>query len=197
MKLAIFSIAVFGFAIATLHAQTPAPAVPVDPNAAAINVLPASWQGWATMALVLVPLLGRAWHAWTANGGAKGIWNAVVFGTNVPKVLVACLAVLSLSSCTATTAFLASPFGQAVEASAISLGKQLAKEVELQGIAAVIDKATAKIAAIKAEPLPRTTLALIERGGELSMLNAVIAAAQTRYKERAGHAYTPDKNPVL
>ena len=195
MKLAIFSIAVFGFAIAALHAQSPAE--PVDPNAAAISVLPASWQGWATMALVLVPLLGRAWHAWTDNGGARGIWNAVIFGTNVPKVLVACLAVLSLSSCTATTAFLASPFGQAVEASAISLGKQLAKEVELQGVATVIDKATAKIADIKAEPLPSTTLALIERGGELSMLNAVIAAAQTRYKERAGHAYTPDKNPVL
>lgn len=194
MKLALFTIAVFGLAIAALHAQTPAP---VDPNAAVISVLPASWQGWATLALVLVPLLGRAWHAWTANGGAKGIWNAVVFGTNVPKVLVACLAVLSLSSCAATTSFLASPFGQAVEASAVSLGKQLAKEVELQGIAAVINKATAKIAALKAEPLPTTTLALIERGGELSMLNAVIAAAQSRYKERAGHAYTPDKNPVL
>ena len=113
------------------------------------------------------------------------------------KRLLLIISCLLLANCAATTAFLASPFGAAVEASAVSLGKQLAKEVELQGIIAIIDKATAQVAALKALPAPVGTLALIERGGEISMLNAVIAAAQARYKDKTGHFYSPDKNPVL
>jgi|GEM_PF-3841892 len=161
-----------------------------------LDLIPEGYKGLALAFLILTPMIGRAWQALTTNGGLKGVWNALIFGTNTPKVLLGCLTVLSLSSCATVTTFLASPFGQAVEASAVSLGKQLAKEVELQGIAAVIDKATAQREALKAKPAPATTLAAIELGGEVSMLNAVIAAAQARYLEKTGHRYVPDKNPA-
>ena len=137
MKLTLIILAAFGLAIAALHAQTPA--VPANPDAAALtSVLPVSWQGWATIALVLVPLLGRGWHAWTTNGGAKVIWNAIVFGTNTPSKLPLVLGVLCLlliPSCQSLKTFGAmvktfnsTPQGQAVDLSIEKLGMAVALE---------------------------------------------------------------------
>jgi len=67
-----------------------------------LDIIPQGYRGFALACIVLTPILGRVWHALTTNGGLKGVWNALIFGTNTPKVLVACLAVLSLSSCTLT-----------------------------------------------------------------------------------------------
>lgn len=53
-----------------------------------LNLLPHSWQGPIVIVTVLLPIAGRAWHAFTGGGGAKGIWNAVIFGTNTPKPTV-------------------------------------------------------------------------------------------------------------
>ena len=64
-----------------------------------LDIIPQGYRGFALACIVLTPILGRCWHALTTNGGLKGVWNALIFGTNTPKVLVACLAVLSLSSC--------------------------------------------------------------------------------------------------
>jgi len=50
-----------------------------------LDLLPHSWQGPMLIAVVIGPYLGRAWHAYTLGGGAKGIWSAIVFGTNTPK----------------------------------------------------------------------------------------------------------------
>lgn len=50
-----------------------------------LNLLPQKLQGIVLAALVAFPLLGRAIHALQAGGGLRGIWNAVVFGTNTPK----------------------------------------------------------------------------------------------------------------
>lgn len=64
-----------------------------------LDLIPQGYRGFALACIVLTPILGRCWHALTTNGGLKGVWNALIFGTNTPKVLVACLCLLSLSSC--------------------------------------------------------------------------------------------------
>ncbi len=126
MKFFLLLTTLFALSITALHAQVPAPTA--DPEAAAItSVLPSSWQGYATIALVLIPLLGRGWHAWITNGGAKGIWSAIVFGTNTPKILIASLALLTLPSCTALKkvgASLSTPQAKAVEVQLANLGIQ-------------------------------------------------------------------------
>ena len=48
-----------------------------------ISSLPAKYVTLATVAWVLIQTAGRAWHAWTNNGGWRGIKNGLLFGTNV------------------------------------------------------------------------------------------------------------------
>lgn len=50
-----------------------------------IDILPADWKQTAAIAIVAIPLLGRAYHALRTNGGLKGVWNALIFGTNTPQ----------------------------------------------------------------------------------------------------------------
>ena len=50
-----------------------------------LNLLPAKWQPWAVAAAVLLPYLGRAYHALTSGGGLRGVWQGIMFGTNTPK----------------------------------------------------------------------------------------------------------------
>lgn len=50
-----------------------------------INLLPAHWHTTVLSLVVAVPVLGRAYHSLSNNGGLKGIYRALVFGTNVPK----------------------------------------------------------------------------------------------------------------
>ena len=129
MKLILCTLAIFTLVITALHAQVPA--TPADSETAAFtSVLPVSWQGYATIALVLIPLLGRGWHAWVTNGGAKGIWNAIVFGTNTPlKLLIVGLCMLGLSSCGTMKkigAALSTPQAKQVELALVDLGLHVA-----------------------------------------------------------------------
>jgi hypothetical protein len=50
-----------------------------------LNLLPESLRGWALLALAFLPYLTRAYHALATGGGLRGIWNAILFGTNTPK----------------------------------------------------------------------------------------------------------------
>jgi hypothetical protein len=55
-------------------------------NIPGINLLPEKWQPVAAFAVIwLIPQLGRVYHALASGGGIKGIWSAVMFGTNTPK----------------------------------------------------------------------------------------------------------------
>ena len=43
------------------------------------------YKTYFIVAGIAIPLIGRAWKAWKNNGGFKGVWNAIVCGTNVPS----------------------------------------------------------------------------------------------------------------
>ena len=49
-----------------------------------INLLPAQYQGIATLAIIVVPYITRAYHAIATGGGLVGIYRAILFGTNQP-----------------------------------------------------------------------------------------------------------------
>jgi hypothetical protein len=68
-----------------------------------LDLIPPGYRGLALACIILTPILGRAWQALKLNGGLKGVWNALIFGTNTPKILIACLALLSLTSCGLTS----------------------------------------------------------------------------------------------
>lgn len=50
-----------------------------------LNLLPESLRGWALLGLAFLPYVTRAYHALATGGGLRGIWNAILFGTNIPK----------------------------------------------------------------------------------------------------------------
>ena len=54
---------------------------PTDPI---LDLIPAGYKGIALAIVILTPMLGRAYKALANNGGLRGIWNAIVFGTNSP-----------------------------------------------------------------------------------------------------------------
>lgn len=49
------------------------------------NLLPVKYRWLIGAAVVLIPIIGRAYHAVVTGGGLKGIWTSLVLGTNVPK----------------------------------------------------------------------------------------------------------------
>lgn len=49
-----------------------------------LDLIPAGYKGFALALIILAPILGRAYKALQNNGGLKGVWNAILFGTNVP-----------------------------------------------------------------------------------------------------------------
>jgi hypothetical protein len=52
-----------------------------------VNLVPLKILLWIGALIWILPYAGRAWHSYQADGGAKGIINAVVFGTNVPVAM--------------------------------------------------------------------------------------------------------------
>jgi hypothetical protein len=52
-----------------------------------VNLVPLKLLLWIGALIWFLPYAGRAWHSYQADGGAKGIFNAVVFGTNVPVAM--------------------------------------------------------------------------------------------------------------
>lgn len=54
-----------------------------------VSLIPLKLVPWIALIIFIIPYAGRAWHAYQSDGGAKGIFNAVVYGTNTPKQIVA------------------------------------------------------------------------------------------------------------
>lgn len=53
-----------------------------------LKVVPLKWLLLLAALVFIVPYAGRAWHAWQADGGWKGMVNGVIFGVNTPKQIV-------------------------------------------------------------------------------------------------------------
>jgi hypothetical protein len=84
-----------GVVIATASIAAPAPTATEITDIAnslgipawVVSLVPLKYILWLALAIWLLPYAGRAWHAWQADGGVKGVTAAVVFGTNVPVAL--------------------------------------------------------------------------------------------------------------
>ena len=191
MKYHLLIFALGGISLTSLHAQTPSD---VD---AVTQVLPESWQAYATFALVLLPLLGRAWHALIHNGGLRGVWNAVMFGTNTPqaKVLLLCASVLALSSCATASALLSSPFGRATLAGTDALAQKVIQVTEQTALEQLILQAGSRVAALLAAGVHADAAQETLRQSELAGFAGVVRAAQAKYTRLTGHAYAAPKNP--
>jgi hypothetical protein len=103
MKFLLLTLAVFSLAIGGLHAQvSPGDAsILVDPvvKAAVEAALPAKYAGYTGLALIAIMWLGRAVPVLQAGSGLVGWFKAILFGTNTPHILLACLCLLTLPSC--------------------------------------------------------------------------------------------------
>ena len=55
----------------------------IDPEVA--KIIPSKWVPYVLFSLAMLPYLTRAWHGWKDAGGWRGVWGAVMNGTNVPK----------------------------------------------------------------------------------------------------------------
>ena len=160
-------------------------------------VVPAQYAGYISLAVLASMILGRVWTALLNNGGLRGIWNAVISGTNTPvKLLIACLCLLALPSCATATAFLASPFGRAAFATADQLAKQVILTTEQVGLEQIILQAGSKVSTLKAEGVNSDLVKETLKASEIAGLNGVIEAAQAKYQQLTGHRFTQPKNPV-
>lgn len=52
---------------------------------ASLSLIPQPYRDYILLSLVLLPILGRAYHAIASGGGIVGAWRALMFGTNTPK----------------------------------------------------------------------------------------------------------------
>lgn len=52
---------------------------------AVLDLIPLKYILWIAALVWALPYLGRAWHAYKTDGGFKGIWSSIVFGTNTPS----------------------------------------------------------------------------------------------------------------
>jgi len=111
------------------------------------------------------------------------------------KVCVACLGVLSLSSCATGSALIASPFGRALIATADQLGKAVIEETQKVGLEQIILQASAKVSALKAEGISADPVKEILRGSQISAFTDVIEAAQAKYQQLTGKRFTLSKQP--
>lgn len=100
MKRILLILAVFTLAITALHAQVPDPVL-IDPAVqAAVNAaVPAQYAGYTSLALIALMWLGRGLKALMNGGGIKGLFSSIWFGTNTPHILIACLCLLTVTSC--------------------------------------------------------------------------------------------------
>lgn len=123
MKRILLIFAVFTLAITALHAQVADPIL-VDPAVqAAVNAaVPAQYAGYTSLALIVLMWVGRGIKALMNGGGIKGFFSSIWFGTNTPHILIACLALLTLPSCS----FLSSTTGRQVVVSLAEIGLKAA-----------------------------------------------------------------------
>lgn len=165
-----------------------------------IDVIPQGYRGIAIVLFVGIPYLTRAYHALVNNGGFKGVWNAIMFGTNGPKILIASLALLTLTSCASLTALIASPAGKVATAAAVQISKDLAQKGEVIVLKKAIDELTATIARYELQTPPASIADQIILAAKIDGLKAAKAGAQQQLKGITGLdypiAYGP-KQPVV
>ena len=159
------------------------------------SVLPAKYAAYAALIVAVTPLMTRAYYALVNNGGLSGIFRAIFYGTNTPKIIVAGACIL-LSSCATTAAFLSSPFGQATIQTADQLAKQVLVTTETLGLQQIIIQASAKLAGLKAQGPDQDVAKEALRIGQIAGYAGVIEAAQVKYAQLTGARYTMPKNPV-
>ena len=95
MKHLLLSILVLLSLTALASAQSVDPALQAAVDAA----VPAQYAGYTSLALITLMMIGR-WVKALQNGtGIRGWLSAIWMGTNTPRILIACLALLSLPSC--------------------------------------------------------------------------------------------------
>lgn len=165
-----------------------------------IDLIPQGYRGIAIVLFVGIPYLTRAYHALANNGGLKGVWNAIMFGTNGPKILIASLALLTLTNCTGITAFLASAAGKATEAVALQMSKDLAERGEVIVLKKSIDSLNVTIAKYEALPQPSGIADQLILAAKLDGLKAAKAGAQQQLKGLTGEDYPiacGPKQPVM
>mgnify|MGYP003351676955 CR=1 FL=1 len=159
-----------------------------DPAADPIlDLIPPGYRGIAIVMFVGIPYLTRAYHALSNNGGLKGVWNAIMFGTNGPKILIASLALLTLTSCSALTTFVASPAGQATTAVAVQMGKKLAEDGEIVILRKSIDSLIAERTRQQLKPAPSGIAEQIMLAAKVDGISAAIAGLQHQYRGLTGH----------
>lgn len=124
--------------------MTPTEADPI------LDLIPQGYKGIALAILILTPIMGRAYQALKLNGGLKGVWNSIIFGTNTPKLLIASLCLMSLTSCAA----IAKKTGMsAVDLFSITSGAAVRLQAEAERLKAEIkaaqDAENARLAALE------------------------------------------------
>lgn len=174
----------------------------IDPvlQQAITNALPPAYAGVGALALVLIAGVFRFLTARKNGLNVVDALLATLRGTNIPTkpllLLIGCLGALSLSSCATTSAILSSPFGRAVVATADQLAKKVVETTQQIGLEQIILQATAKVAELNAEGVNENLVKETLRLSQIAGFRAVIAAAQDKYKELTGRAYTLPKNPI-
>lgn len=151
----------------------------------AATALSLTTYAWAGMAGALIALIVGFWQANGPKGPPPGA-----------QILIACLSLLSLSSCATTSAFLASPFGQATIQTADQLAKQVLVTTETLGLQQIIIQATAKLASLKAQGADPDAAKEALRIGQIGGYSGVIEAAQVKYEQLTGKRYSAPKQPV-
>jgi hypothetical protein len=152
--------------------------------------------GVASIALGLLES-GLSWIARKYAAPELGEVNkAIEQAKKIVPTLVACVCVLSLSSCASVMTWAASPLGQASIATAKVLGKQLANAAQVQALGDIITKASASADALNAKGPESDIAREILRQSEIAGLNAVIEAAQNQYVGMTGRRFMLGKNPL-
>lgn len=55
----------------------------IDPEIT--KLIPSKWTPYVIGGFLLLPYIKRGWYGWQTHGGLRGVWNAVMNGTNTPK----------------------------------------------------------------------------------------------------------------
>lgn len=115
MKHTLLILATLALATAALPAQSP-----VDPavQAAVEAAVPAQYAGYTSLALIALMWLGRGLKSIMSGRGIKGLLSSIWCGTNTPHLLIACLCLLIIPSCS----FFQSPQGRQMIVSLEQLG---------------------------------------------------------------------------
>ncbi|MFZ2279871.1 MAG: hypothetical protein WAW39_18885 [Prosthecobacter sp.] len=188
-------------ALALLFATPCVFAQDIDPalQQAITNALPPAYAGVGALVLVLIAFVFRFFTARKNGLSVVDALLATLKGTNVPTklpLLIACLCMLTLSSCATSSALIASPFGRALIATADQLGKAVIETTQKVGLEQIILQASAKVSSLKAEGINADPVKEILRGSQISAFTDVIEAAQAKYEQLTGKRFTLPKNPV-